>query len=326
MKAILTHTPGGVEQLYMGEIPMPSMFKHGILIKVQASGVNRADLLQRQGKYPPPKGASQVMGLEVAGMVEQAGEGTHFRKGDKVMALLAGGGYAEYAQVHEDLVMPIPEGMKTSEAAGIPEVFITAYQVLVKIAKLKATDWTLIHAGASGVGTAAIQLCRAVGAKCIVTVRSDEKVKFCESLGANVVINTTTSKFDKQVQEVTNGKGVNVIIDPVGAAYFDKNLGCAALDSRWVVIAGMGGVKIPEFNLAMLLMKRISLIGSTLRARSLPYKSELVRSFTAQFLPKFHSGELRPIIDTTFRLDHVAEAHSYMEANKNKGKIVLTTF
>ncbi|MEM8567238.1 MAG: NAD(P)H-quinone oxidoreductase [Bacteroidota bacterium] len=324
MKAILTRAPGGREQLYMGEHSIPSMFKHELKIKVQASGVNRADILQREGKYPPPKGESPIIGLEVSGLVEKVGEDcTGFQKGDKVMALLAGGGYGEYVAVHQDLVIPVPDQVDLIDAAGIPEVFITAYQVLFKIANLKSGEWVLIHAGASGVGTAAIQLCKAVGANCIATVRSNEKVEFCESLGADVAINTATVKYDKRVLEVTDEKGVNIILDPVGAAYFEKNLAIAALDCRWVLIAGMGGVKIPEFNLAKLLIKRVALIGSTLRSRDHNYKSQLVKDFSDQFLNKFGTGELKPIIDSTFDVKDVAEGHAYMETNRNMGKIIL---
>ncbi|MEM9856554.1 MAG: NAD(P)H-quinone oxidoreductase [Bacteroidota bacterium] len=327
MKAILTHASGGSEQLYLGECPSPLMFKHGLRIKVQAAGVNRADILQRAGKYPPPQDASPITGLEVSGVVDAADKNcTRFKKGDRVMALLSGGGYSQYVVVNENLVMPVPENIDLIDAAGIPEVFITAYQVLFEIAQLKPYEWVLIHAGASGVGTAAIQLCHATGARCIASVRSDQKAEICKALGANVVINTRTSQFEEVIKEVTNNHGADVIVDPVGAAYFEKNLAAAAMDCRWVLIAGMGGVKVPELNLAKILTKRISLFGSTLRSRSLEYKSELVRSFIPKFLPKFNSGQIKPVIDKVFNIEHVAEAHDFMENNRNKGKILLTGF
>ncbi|MEM7109386.1 MAG: NAD(P)H-quinone oxidoreductase [Bacteroidota bacterium] len=324
MKAILTHAPGGREQLYLGELPSPSMFKHELVIKVRASGVNRADILQRQGKYPPPEGVSPIIGLEVSGHVQGLGEGCkRFKKGDRVMALLAGGGYAEYVSVNENLVMPVPKNVDLTDAAGIPEAFITAYQILFEIAKVKTQEWVLIHAGASGVGTAAIQLCKAVGAKCIATVRSNEKVEFCTSLGAEVAINTDATKFDRQVLEITDGKGADVVLDPVGAAYYEMNMAIAALDCRWVVIAGLGGVKIHEFNLAKLLVKRVALTGSTLRSRDRNYKSRLVKGFSDQLLSRFGTGELQPIIDEVFDVHKVATAHEYMESNSNKGKLIL---
>lgn len=327
MKAVLTHASGGTDQLFLGEVERPEISARLVLIKVKAAGVNRADILQREGKYPPPKGVTNIMGLEVSGTVVEVGiDCRRVKKGDPVMALLAGGGYAEYVAVHEDLIMPISENINLLEAAGIPEVFITAYQVLFKIADLKKGEWALIHAGASGVGSAAIQLCKSMGAYCIATVRSHDKVAFCEAMGADHVINTSIGKFEKSVLEITDGLGADVILDPVGASYFDKNITAAALDSRWVLIAGMGGVKVPEFNLAKILMKRLSITGSTLRARSINYKAELISGFIPKFLPKFNSGELQPIIDRTFDIQHVAEAHTFMEANKNKGKLLLSGF
>lgn len=327
MKAILTQGFGGSDQLYIDEVELPHAEDNEVLIKVKAAGVNRADVLQRQGKYPPLKDASTIMGLEVSGIVEETGSNCNrVKKGDRVMALLIGGGYAEYVSVNENLVLPVSENIDLTEAAGIPEVFITAFQVLFEIGRLKNKQWALIHAGASGVGTAAIQMCKSVSAHCIATVRTDEKVEFCESLGADVVINASTSRFEKRVLEVTQDLGVNVILDPVGASYFEKNLSSAAFDCRWGLIAGMGGVKVPEFNLAKLLVKRISLTGSTLRTRSDTYKAEIINQFIPKFLPKFNSGELKPVIDRTFTIQHVAEAHDYMEANKNRGKILLTGF
>lgn len=325
MKAILTKSPGEADQLYLGETSTPAADPGQLLIKVKASGVNRADILQRQGKYPPPKGESEIIGLEISGVVEEVGSDcTRYKKGDRVFALLAGGGYAEYVAIDERLVMPVPSDLSFEEAAGIAEVFLTAHQVLFLVAQLKQDEVALIHAGASGVGTAAIQLCRSAGAVVIVTAGSDEKVKFCQALGAEHGINyKTESDFATRIMEYTNGHGADVIIDPVGAAYFDRNLEAVAPDGRWVLLAAMGGAKVQQANLAKLLMKRVTLSGSTLRARSKSYKATLVHDFAERFLPQFETGQLKPVIDRVFEWQDVAEAHTYMEQNKNMGKIVL---
>ncbi|TRX48582.1 NAD(P)H-quinone oxidoreductase [Fulvivirga sp. M361] len=326
MKAILLKSPGRADNLYIGEAPTPQISNRQLLIKVRSCGVNRADILQREGKYPPPKGESPIIGLEVSGVVEEVGgECERFQAGDHVVALLAGGGYAEYVAVDESLVMPVPAGLSFEEAAGIAEVFITAYQALFYIAKLEKGQTALIHAGASGVGTAAIQLCHSIGAKSIVTAGSTEKIRFCEALGASSGINyRDTPAFDGHVLEHTGGKGADVIIDPIGASYFDRNLKAIATDGRWVLLAAMGGAKVPEMNLGKLLVKRVSLTGSTLRSRDSTYKARLVRQFSEQFLNSFESGALKPVIDQVFPWEEVAKAHRYMEQNRNTGKIILS--
>ena len=325
MKAILVKSPGDASQLYLGDANTPTIRPDQLLIKVKACGVNRADILQRQGKYPPPKGESEIIGLEVAGVVEEVGSAcTRFQKDDKVFALLAGGGYAEYVVVDERLVMPIPPGLDFEQAAGVAEVFLTAHQVLFFVAALKPGDSALIHAGASGVGTAAIQLCKAVGAKAIVTAGSPEKIEFCRQLGASYGINYKSEPdFSSKVLEYTGGSGVNVIIDPIGASYFEPNLSAIAMDGRWVLLAAMGGAKVPNANLAKILIKRVTLSGSTLRARDLAYKAALVEDFTKRFLTQFETGELKPVIDRIFDWKDAPKAHGYMEQNQNKGKIIL---
>lgn len=327
MNAILIKSFGGPDQLYVGHHEMPTLDAESVLIKVSAAGVNRADVLQRTGKYPPPRGESEILGLEVSGIVESVGEScTKYKPDDKVMALCAGGGYAQYVKVPQGLVMPIPTGVSLEEAAAIPEVFITAYQVLFAIGKLNTGEWVLIHAGASGVGTAAIQLAKAVDAKVIVTVGTQEKAAFCEQLGADLAINYKQDpEWQESVREITNGHGADLIIDPVGASYFHKNLAAAAVDGRWILIAGMGGVEASEVNLAKILIKRISLIGSTLRSRSLAYKSELIDNFSNRFLHEFDKA-LKPVIHRMFDYQDVAEAHAFMEDNRNIGKLLLTDF
>ena len=325
MKAILVKSPGSADQLHQGEVATPDMNDHQILMKVKACGINRADILQREGKYPPPQGESNIIGLEVAGMVKEVGAAcTRFKPGDKVFALLAGGGYAEYVAVDERLAMPIPEGLSFEEAAGVAEVFLTAHQTLFFVAGLKKHENILIHAGASGVGTAAIQLARLVGAKTLITAGSNEKVEFCRAMGADHGVNYQQSPaFDQWVKECTNGRGADVILDPVGASYFERNLNAIGMDGRWIILALMGGAKVPEVKLAKVLMKRITISGSTLRARTLDYKAALVEDFTAKFLDHFARKSLKPVIDRVFPWSKVAQAHIYMEQNRNMGKIVL---
>ena len=325
MKAVLVQSPGSADQLSLGEVSEPIMGDHQILIRVKACGVNRADILQREGKYPPPEGESSIMGLEVSGVVEQAGpDCTRFYPGDKVFALLAGGGYAEYVVVDERLAMPLPGTLSFEAAAGVAEVFLTAHQALSFVAGLQPHETVLIHAGASGVGTAAIQLAKIKGANSIITAGSDQKIEFCKALGANYGINYKEEPaFDQLVQEYTEGRGVDVILDPIGASYFRQNLNAVGMDGRWVVLALMGGTRLTEVSLVKILTKRITISGSTLRARSLDYKASLVGDFVAQFLHHFDNGSLKPVIDRVFHWREAAQAHRYMEQNRNTGKIVL---
>ncbi len=324
MKAIYVSQPGGPEQLQMGEFPDPVPGERDILVAVTAAGVNRADILQREGKYPPPPGTPPFPGLEVAGVVLAVGKKCrHWQKGDRVCAILPGGGYAEKVVIPCDLAMPIPPGLSDEQAAAIPEVFLTAYQTLIWIARLQAKEYVLIHAGASGVGTAAIQLARVAGAQPIITAGSPEKIAFCQSLGAIGGINYKTQSFPPIIQQLTNGHGADVILDPVGAPYFLSNLEALAMDGRIVLIATMGGTRLAEFNLRQLFKKRAQITASTLRNRFLAYKINLTREFSERMLPLFETGELQPVIDRVFPWTAVQEAHRYMESNRNKGKIVL---
>lgn len=324
MQAILVKHPGEADQLELGTFPKPGPTKNELLVKVKATALNRADIMQRQGNYPQPKGASPILGLEMAGVVE--GVGAHcsrWKAGDRVCALLPGGGYAEYAVVPDALAMPIPENLDFEQAAAIPEVFLTAYQCLSWIGRVQAGETVLIHAGASGVGTAAIQLARESGARVIVTAGSERKLSVCRDLGADVAINYKDGPFAPHIRDATDTQGVDLILDFVGAAYWEQNLSALALDGRLVLISLLGGAMVAQVNLGKLLRKRIQLTATTLRARSVEYKTRLTRDFIDFALPRFADGRLKPMIDRTFPWEQVAEAHQYMEANKNIGKIVL---
>ena len=319
MKAVLIEG----EKMIIGEYPRPIRSSHDILIEVKATALNRADILQRKGHYPPPKGASPVLGLEVAGIVADKGSKvSRWEVGDKVFGLLSGGGYAQYASMAEDMAMAIPDSLSFAEAAGIPEVFLTAWQSLVWLAKVKSGEKVLIHAGASGVGTAAIQLARELGAEVFVTA-SAPKHEICRELGAQHTIDYKKESFREKILELTNGAGVDVVIDFVAAPYFQDNLECLATDGRLVMLALLGGVKVPEANLVPVLRKRLSILGSTLRSRSAEYQIKLTEDLSKFLLPRLQERKIKPVIDKIFPWEEVNEAHSLMEQNKNKGKIVL---
>lgn len=323
MNAVIIDQFGDPEHLRIGEWPKPSIKKGEILVKVAATALNRADTLQRMGKYPPPKGESSIMGLEMAGTVVEVGKNANrWQPGDKVCGLLGGGGYAEYVSIHEDLAIPVPPGLSLEQAAAIPEVFLTAFQALNWLAKVQPGETVLIHAGASGVGTAAIQLVKAMGATSMVTA-SGGKHQVCLELGAEKAIDYRRKDFKEMVLEYTDNRGVDVIIDFVGGPYFQKNLDALAADGRMVLLAFLGGVKVPELNMAPILRKRLHIMGSTLRARSLEYKIRLSQDLQDFAWPLFGKGQLKPIIDSVFDWTDVANAHRYMEANKNTGKIIL---
>lgn len=325
MKAILIKEPGGVEQLIFGEIPNPKPKDHEILIKVQACALNRLDILQREGRYPIPEGESPILGIDVSGKVETVGSKVkHWKHGDKVMGLVNGGGYAEFALMHEEMAMPKPDNLSFEEAASVPEAFLTAYQALFWIAGLKSGENVLIHAGASGVGTAAIQLVRMRDAIPIVTAGSAEKICFCRDLGAKIGINYHEEDFSKKVLDATNNRGANIILDFVGAPYWKKNWDCLAKEGHLVLIASMGGSEVETVDLKLFFRKWATVTGTTLRARSLEYKIRLVHDFLDFSLVKFHEGRLKAVVDKIFDWSQVKEAHLRMEANENKGKIILT--
>ncbi|WP_161890050.1 NAD(P)H-quinone oxidoreductase [Pontibacter russatus] len=323
MKAILVKQPGGPEQLYIGTHDKPLPNPDELLVRVQATALNRADTLQRQGKYPPPKGASPLLGLEVAGEVVEAGINcSRFKKGDKVFGLLPGGGYAEYAILHEAMALPVPDNLTMEEAAAIPEVFLTAYQALVWLGRLQAGERVLVHAGASGVGTAAIQLARALQAEVLVTA-SEKKLQACLDLGAHKAINYKEAPFEEAVLAHTNSEGVDLIVDFIAGPYFQSNIECLRLDGRLVLLASLGGGKVDSFDLRKLLAKRLHVMGSTLRSRPHGYQAKLTEEMWTFAGPLFKSGQIKPVIDSVFDWQDVAAAHRYMEQNQNIGKIVL---
>ena len=296
-----------------------------ILIANRATAINRADLLQRKGAYPPPPpGASQVLGLECAGEVISVGEGVaRYKAGDAVCALLSGGGYAEQVCVPAGQALPVPEGLSFDQAAAIPEVFATAYLNLFTEAAMQRTESVLLHAGASGVGTAAIQLCKSFGNPCFVTVGSDEKIHRCIELGALAGCNRHNDNFIEQVAQWTDGKGMDVILDPVGGRYLADNIASLALEGRLVLIGLMGGIKA-ELSLATLLTKRLKIVGSTLRTRSIAAKSKIMSNLEQHVWPKFESGKIQPVIEKIMPIQEADAAHELVESDKTFGKVVLT--
>lgn len=323
MQAIVCETPGGPDVLRLGEVPRPEPGAGELLVQVHATALNRADLLQRQGKYPPPPGASDVLGLEMAGEVVAVGEDVDADWiGARVCALLPGGGYARYAVIPEALGLRMPAGLSFEEAAAIPEAFLTAYQALYLIAGLQAGEHVLLHAAASGVGTAALQLIRLAGAHAHATA-SAPKHAAVRKLGAETVIDYRTEDFAERVREATAGHGADVIVDFIGAGYAAQHVRALARDGRWVVLATMGGGTVEAFDLRGLFAKRGTLYTSTLRSRSPAYKADLTARFREHAWPAFADGTLAPVIDTEFDWTDVREAHRRMEARENVGKIVL---
>uniref|UniRef100_A0A3P8STA4 Tumor protein p53 inducible protein 3 n=1 Tax=Amphiprion percula TaxID=161767 RepID=A0A3P8STA4_AMPPE len=327
MQAVCVDVPGGPESLLLRSVSRPQPKDGEVLIKVHAAALNRADLLQRRGLYPPPPGESDIMGLEVAGTVDSLGPGVKmdWKPDDRIMALLRGGGYAEYVSVPEELLMSVPSNLTLSQAAAIPEAWLTAFQLLVFIAQVKEGEVVLVHAGGSGVGTAAVQLVRLFGAVPVVTAGSEEKLKMAEKLGAAAGFNYREESFAKGVQDLTGGKGANVILDCIGGCNWEQNVSCLSVDGRWVLYGTMGGRAVEGDLLGKLLSKRGHLLSSLLRSRSLQYKADLVKAFSHRVLPHFsaQSASLRPVIDSSFSLEDVAEAHRHMEANRNMGKIII---
>jgi putative PIG3 family NAD(P)H quinone oxidoreductase len=323
MKAVTITKFGPPEEMTISEVSNPEIGENEILVRLHATALNRADLLQRQGKYPPPKGESEIMGLEMAGLVYKVGNKvTKWKEGDAVCGLLPGGGYAQWAKIHQDMAWPVPQGLSMEEAVAIPEVFLTAFQAIRWLADLQKGETLLIHAGASGVGTAAIQIAKTLGAQPMVTA-SKSKHDFCLKLGAVHAIDYKNEDFEIAARELTEGQGLHVIMDFIGGPYFQQNLNSLALDGRLVMQGFMGGPKLSEVNLAPILRRRLKVIGSTLRSRTLEYKIALAKDLYDFAWPLFESGELKPIIDSVFDWEEVVKAHRYMEANKNIGKIVL---
>lgn len=324
MKAVVITKFGEPDVLKLEEIDEPKPSPADVLVKVHATALNRADLLQRRGQYPPPPGTREdIPGLEFAGEVEVVADRvTKFKAGDRVMGLLSGEGYAEKIVTPEQLAFPIPANLNFEEAACIPEVFLTAYDALFSQLELKAGERLLIHAVGSGVGIAALQLAKNSGAIVFGTAGSEKKLKKAHNLGLDSGINYKRQDFREVVLAETDGEGVHAIVDMIGAAYWHKNMACLSSKGRMMILGLMGGSNV-EVNLGTILKKRLRIMGSVLRARPLEEKSALTKAFVKNCLPLFESGELKPIIDCTFPIEEAAQAHAYMEENKNFGKIVL---
>jgi putative PIG3 family NAD(P)H quinone oxidoreductase len=302
----------------IGEIHAPALGPRDIRIAVRAAGVNRADLLQRAGHYPPPPGASEIIGLEVAGIVRELGvEVTEWARGDRVMALLAGGGYAEEVVVDAGAAMAVPDALTDIEAAAIPEVFLTVFLTVFQLAQARRGESVLVHGGGSGIGTAATTLCKLAGMRVLVTAGSEEKCARCLAHGADVAINYKTEDF------VEKAKDVDVILDHIGARYLARDLQALGTGGRVVIIGSMGGEKRAEIDVTSLLGKRQQIIGSTLRARPAAEKASLVAAFRERFGDDLREGRIRPVIDRVFALDEAVEAHRYVESGAHFGKVVL---
>jgi len=323
MRAIIFDQPGDENVLHVGEAPRPALGPDDLRIRVRSTAVNRADLLQRQGLYPPPPNASPILGLECAGEVIEVGANARgWSLGERAMALLAGGGYAEEAVVHAGSAMRVPAVLSDAEAGAMPEVFLTAFLNVFVLGEPPTGGSVLVHGGGSGVGTAAISLCRAAGLKIIVTAGSVEKCEHCLAHGADVAINYRDGDFASKVQAATNGAGVNVVLDAIGGRYLEGNLSSLAVDGRLVIIGLMGGLRA-ELDLAQVMVKRLRIIGSTLRTRSNGEKAALVAAFVERFGAALAAGTLRPVLDRVLPLEQAGEAHRIMKASQHFGKIAL---
>lgn len=323
MKAILIEKPGDESVLKLGDVPEPAPGPADLLINVKCAALNRADLMQRQGFYPPPAGASPILGLECAGEVAAIGsEVSGWRVGDRAMALLPGGGYAGKAVVHYGSAMHVPAALSDAEAAALPEVYLTAFLNLFMLAEVKAGDSVLIHGGGSGVGTASIQLLKLAGARSVVTAGSDAKCEQCLRFGADVAINYKSGPFAPKVRAATNDRGVDIILDSIGGAYLAQNLEALANGGRLVLIGLMKGAKA-EIDLATVLRRHLRIFGSTLRSRPAAEKAEIVAAFLSRFGNALEAGQLRPPVYKTIPLADAAQGHRMMQASEHFGKIVL---
>jgi putative PIG3 family NAD(P)H quinone oxidoreductase len=324
MTAIAIREPGGPEVLVPQQQPIPSPAEGEILVKVMAAGVNRPDVLQRKGLYPPPKGATEIPGLEIAGEVAAIGRNvTRWKQGDKVMALVVGGGYAEYCLAFEGHALPVPATLSMIEAAAIPETFFTVWYNVFERGKLAKGETFLVHGGSSGIGTTAIALAKAFGAHVFTTAGTPEKCEACRKLGADLAINYRTEDFVTLTKEASAGHGADVILDMVGGDYIGRNYEAAAVEGRIVQIAFQTASRA-NVDMMRLMLKRLTHTGSTLRARSVPDKSAIGRAVETHVLPLIAAGRVRPVIDSTFPLGQASAAHARMEGGSHIGKIVLT--
>ena len=327
IKAIEITAFGAPEVLQLGERPMPIAGVGELLIRVAASGVNRPDVLQRTGNYPVPPGASDIPGLEVAGVIEQ-GDAQEmlrhgFEVGDRVCALVAGGGYAEYCVAPVAQCLPVPRGLSDVEAASLPETFFTVWSNVFDRGRLQAGETLLIQGGSSGIGVTAIQMAKAMGAQVLVTAGSDEKCAACLALGADHAINYKTHDFQDEVKRLTDGRGADVILDMVAGAYVAKEIECLNEDGRLVIIAVQGGIK-SEINAGLVLRRRLTVTGSTLRARPVAFKEAIAQACLKNVWPLIENGQIKPVIHSTFAAADAAKAHALMQSNQHIGKIVLT--
>ncbi|MDA8447725.1 NAD(P)H-quinone oxidoreductase [Paracidovorax valerianellae] len=327
MRVVEIESPGGPEVLRLGERPVPQPAPGELLIRVAASGINRPDVLQRKGHYAPPPGASELPGLEVAGVIESGDEAemakAGLRVGDRVCALVAGGGYAEYCVAPVAQCLPVPEGLSDIEAASLPETFFTVWSNVFDRGRLSEGETLLVQGGSSGIGVTAIQLGRAFGATVIVTAGSDEKCAACLEIGAHHAINYKTQDFVEEVQRITGGKGVDVVLDMVAGDYVAREIECLAEDGRLVIIAVQGGIKA-ELNAGLVLRRRLTVTGSTLRPRSVAFKGAIASALREKVWPLLASRTVRPIVHSTFPAAEAAKAHALMESSQHAGKIVLT--
>ena len=324
MIAIVIREPGPPEVLVPIERPMPAVAAGEVLIKVAAAGVNRPDVMQREGKYPPPPGASDIPGLELAGeVISVAADVNVWKVGDRVCALVSGGGYAEFCPVPAPQCLPLPAGLDVTHAAAIPETFFTVWTNVFERGRLAAGESILIHGGSSGIGTTAIQLAHAFGARALTTAGNDEKCSACRSLGAEVAINYRSTDFVAAVRDATNGRGVDLVLDMVGGDYLQRNLDCLAMDGRLVQIGMLGGLKA-RVNMGPVLQRRLWITGSTLRARSVAEKAAIAQAVHQHVWPLLEAGTVRVLIHATYPLAQAVEAHRVMESSEHIGKLVLT--
>jgi putative PIG3 family NAD(P)H quinone oxidoreductase len=323
MRAILCAAAGDASVLSLGEAPAPVLGAHDVRIRVRTTAVNRADLLQRRGLYPAPPGASPILGLECAGDVTELGpEAQGFATGDRVMALLSGGGYAEEVTVDSRCVLPVPAALSDSEAGGFMEAFLTAYSNLFVHGEIASGDSVLVHGGGSGIGTAATSLCKVAGVRVLVTAGNEEKCQRCRDHGADVAINYRTQDIARAVHDATSGVGVDAVLDCVGAPYFDANLASLKVGGRLLIIGLMGGAR-GEVSLAPLVSKRLRVVGSTLRSLDAEHRGRFVQGFVQQFGEALARGQLRPVVHAELPLAQAADAHRLVEAGQHFGKVVL---
>lgn len=317
---------GGPEVIKLETAPVPRPGPGQVLIEVVAAGINRPDLMQRQGKYPPPKGATDVPGLEVSGRVVALGEGVGAPAlGDEVCALVISGGYAEFAVAEAGQCLPKPKALSLTDAGGIPETFFTVYSNVIQRGRLAAGESFLVHGGSSGIGSTAIQIAKAQGAKVFATAGSAEKCRFCEELGADHAINYREADFAEEIARLTDGRGVDVILDMIGASYLQRNLASLAVEGRLVLIALMGGYKVDGLNITPVMLKRLTFTGATLRPRPKADKAEIAQGLACDVWPKLDAGEIRPVIHATFGFEEARKAHELMESSAHLGKILLLT-